>query len=54
MIKITQCSNKKCPKFKKCKRAQSHGISDRSQSFVNFEYKNGCEFFIKVDPDQRN
>lgn len=43
MAKIDKCSNVECPIRKKCYRFTSK--SNTHQSFIKFEYNNGCKHF---------
>lgn len=46
MPDISKCNGKDCPIKEKCFRYTSK--SSMYQTYSDFEYKNGCDYFMKV------
>ena len=47
MPDITKCTNEKCPQKETCYRWTS--IADTYQSYVLFEFDDGCEFYYEKE-----
>jgi hypothetical protein len=50
MPDIAMCADNKCPLKEECYR-YSAKVNTLYQSYSDFKYEDGCEYFIKIDKD---